>query len=274
VTDPPEPPAGVDLVVDGGGVAHLRLVRPEAANTIDLPTARALQEAVERLADDPAVRAVLITGAGRMFCGGGDLRAFSAEADLPRHLRAVTDALHMAVVRLGRLDAPVVAAVQGSAAGAGFSLACAADLVLAAESARFVPAYTRIGLSPDGSLTATLPRLVGARRAAELLLTNRSLDAREAVDWGIATRVVPDGSLLEEAQGLAAELARGPVGSYGAVKRLLRSTWTLPLEAQLVEEAQTLSARASTAEGREGIAAFLAKRAPDYVGLDGAAAVW
>jgi 2-(1,2-epoxy-1,2-dihydrophenyl)acetyl-CoA isomerase len=263
----------VDLEV-AGGIARLRLARPDAANTIDLPTARALQDAVEGLADDPAVRAVLLTGEGRMFCGGGDLTAFAAEPDLPRHLRAVTDALHMAVIRLGRLRAPVVAAVQGSAAGAGFSLACAADLVLVGESARFVPAYTKIGLSPDGSLTATLPRLVGQRRAAELLLTNRTLDAVEAVEWGIATRVVPDDRLLAEATALAEELASGPVGSYGVVKRLLRSTWLLPLEAQLVEEAQALSDRAGTAEGREGIAAFVAKRPADYLRLDGEAGIW
>ena len=178
------------------GMAALTLSRPDAGNSIDLTMARELSHVTAELALDRDVRAVLLCGEGRSFCVGGDLKEFAARRDLPAHLVEVTDHLHAAMSRLMRLDAPVVAAVQGSAAGAGLSLATAADIVLAGASSRFVMAYTAIGLTPDGSGTWSLPRLIGLRRALDLTLTNRPLSAEEAVDAGLATRVVADDDLL------------------------------------------------------------------------------
>jgi 2-(1,2-epoxy-1,2-dihydrophenyl)acetyl-CoA isomerase len=170
--------------------------------------------------------------------------------------------------RLMRLDAPVVAAVHGSAAGAGLSLAAAADLVLAGASSRFVMAYTAIGLTPDGSGTWSLPRLVGLRRALELTLTNRRLSAAEAVQEGLATRVVPDDALAGEALALARSLAAGPTGALGAAKRLLRESLGRDLEAQMALETQSRAAAAASADSAEGIAAFLGKRTPGFRGQE------
>jgi 2-(1,2-epoxy-1,2-dihydrophenyl)acetyl-CoA isomerase len=248
-------------------VARITLNRPEAANSLNETLARDLMHAALRCDEDPAIRAVVITGAGRMFCAGGDLKSFAAQGDnLPYHLKEVTTYFHAAVSRMARMDAPVIAAVNGAAAGAGMSLACACDLVLAAESARFTMAYTRAGLTPDGSSTYFLPRIVGIKRALELTITNRTLSAEEAQAWGIVTRVVPDADLLDAAQQLAAQLAAGPTRAFGASKRLLFAGWTETLETQMENESQAIAAMAGTADGREGIDAFLAKRAPSFRG--------
>jgi 2-(1,2-epoxy-1,2-dihydrophenyl)acetyl-CoA isomerase len=247
------------------GVARIVLNRPNAANSINLDLARELLRAAARCDEDPAVRAVVITGAGNTFCVGGDLKSFAAQGErLSRHLREVTTHLHAAVSRLARMDAPVIAAVNGTAAGAGMSLACACDLVLAAESARFTMAYTKVGLTPDGSSSYFLPRLVGLRRAMELTLTNRVLFAREALDWGIVSRVVADGELEAQADDLAADLASGATAALGASKRLLHGGWNETLETQLEQEGRTISDASRSADGGEGIAAFLEKRAPRF----------
>jgi 2-(1,2-epoxy-1,2-dihydrophenyl)acetyl-CoA isomerase len=193
------------------------------------------------------------------------LKSFAAQGDhLPYHLKEVTTYLHAAMSRFARMDAPVIAAVNGTAAGAGMSLVCACDLVLAAESARFTMAYTRAGLSPDGSSTYFLPRLVGLRRALELALTNRLLSAREAQEWGIVTRVVPDANLVTETESLASQLASGATMALGTAKRLLQSGWTETLETQMEHEAQSIAAIGHTADAREGITAFLEKRVPQF----------
>jgi 2-(1,2-epoxy-1,2-dihydrophenyl)acetyl-CoA isomerase len=210
---------------------------------------------------------VIITGAGRMFSGGGDLKSFAAQGEqMPYHLKEVTTYLHAAVSRFTRMDAPVIAAVNGTAAGAGLSMVCSCDLVLAAESAKFTVAYTRIGLTPDGSSTYFLPRIVGLKRALELTLTNRLFSAQEAQEWGIVIKVVPDANLQAEADGLAAQLAAGATGALGAAKRLLHSGWNETLETQMELETQTIATRAHTADGREGIAAFLEKRTAKFTG--------
>ena len=246
------------------GVGHLTLHRPDAGNAIDLTMARELLDAATTWSVDPSVRVVLLRGAGSRFCVGGDLRSFAGRDDLPRHLLELTSHLHAAVSRLARLDAPIVAAVQGSAAGAGFSLACSADLVLVGASARFVVAYTGVGLSPDGSATWFLPRAVGARRAMELTLTNRAVSAKEAVSWGLATRVVPDDELDGAALALASELAGGPMPAMANAKRLLRASLGNDLEQQMELESLALAEAAGSPDGREGIAAFVAKRPPAF----------
>ena len=248
-------------------VAHITLNRPEAVNAISIELARELMIAIMRCDEDPVIRAVLITGAGSMFSAGGDLKSFAAQGEnMPYHLKEVTTYLHVAVSHLVRMDPPAVAAVQGSAAGAGVSLACACDIVLAAESARFTMAYTRAGLTPDGGATYTLSRLVGLKRALELALTNRVLSAKEALDWGIVTRVVPEKDLIPEAKAFASQLAAGPTRALGAAKRLLHNGLTETLETQMKYESRSIAEMAGSADGREGIAAFLGKRAPNFKG--------
>src|SRR5471032_1820478 len=191
-------------------VAHVTLNRPQTGNALDVEMAKELMAVSLRCAGDPSIRAVLLSGAGNRFCVGGDVKAFAAQEQLPQYLREVTTYLHLAVSRFVRLDAPVIAAVQGSAAGGGFSLAISCDLVIAAESATFLMAYSNIGMAPDGSSTYFLPRLVGFKRAMELTLTNRVLSAREACEWGIVTEVVPPDRLAARAEELAKSLAQGP----------------------------------------------------------------
>lgn len=248
-------------------VARITLNRPDAANTISLELAKDLMVAALRCDEDPAVRAVVITGSGRMFSGGGDLKSFMAAADpLPLHVKEVTTYLHAAISRLARMDAPVIAAVNGTAAGAGMSLVCACDFVLAAESARFTMAYTRVGLSPDGSSSYFLPRIVGLKRAIDLTLTSRVISAREALEIGIATRVVPDAELARETETLAAELARGATKALGAAKRLLQGSFAETLETQMELETRAIADIARTADAPEGIRAFLEKRAVSFKG--------
>ena len=253
----------IDLAVRDG-VAHLTLDRPDAANGINLQLARDLMDAVLAISADPAARVVLLTGAGARFCGGGDLKSFAGRDDLPVHLREILGPLHTAIAELVRGDVPVVAAVQGSAAGAGLGLVGASDLVLAGESTKFVMAYTGVGLTPDGSSSWFLPRLVGLRRAVELTFTNRVLSAAEAQDWGLITTVVPDDELTAEAEALATRLAAGAPRALAAAKRLLHTSLESTLESHLAREAESISAASGSPEGQEGIAAFNEKRPPVF----------
>jgi 2-(1,2-epoxy-1,2-dihydrophenyl)acetyl-CoA isomerase len=248
-------------------VAKLTLNRPDAANAIDLKLGQELMDASIRCDEDASIRAVLLTGAGRMFSAGGDLKSFAAYGDgLPAGLKTLTSYLHAAIAKLARMDAPLVTAVNGVAAGAGMSLAAAGDLVLAAESAKFTMAYTAAGLSPDGSSTYFLPRLIGMRRTQELMVTNRRLSAAEAAEWGLVTRVVPDADLMKEAQELARGLAEGPTRAYGSVKRLLLESFGGTLETQMERETREICDNGRSADGREGIQAFLEKRPPSFQG--------
>ena len=248
-------------------VAYITLNRPEAANSLNQEMGNDLMRAAIQCSEDPVVRAVVITGVGSVFCSGGDLKEFAAQGEnLPYHLKEETTYLHAAISRLRRMDAPVLAAVNGTAAGAGMSLTCACDIVIAAESARFVMAYTRSGLTPDGSSTYFLPRIVGLKRALELTLTNRLLSAKEALEWGIVTRVVPDAELLTQTHALAVQLAAGATKALGAAKRLLETGCTETLETQMEHESQAIAAMAHTTDAMEGIAAFLAKRTANFKG--------
>lgn len=256
----------IKLTIDQG-LAHLRLARPKAANAIDMGMATELCHAAISCNENPDVRAILISAEGKMFSAGGDIVSFGAGIDqLPELLKHLTVQLHAAISGFMRGDAPVVIAVGGTAAGAGFSLAMMGDIVLAGSSAKFTMAYTGIGLSPDGSSSWFLPRIVGTRKAAELMLTNRVLSAEEAADWGLVTRTVPDEELLEEAERVARKLAAGPTRAYGKVKELLASSLQESLETQLDHEARGIAAMANTEDGRGGVRAFLAKEKPTFQG--------
>jgi 2-(1,2-epoxy-1,2-dihydrophenyl)acetyl-CoA isomerase len=249
------------------GLARLTLNRPKAANSFNLDLTREFLEAATICADDSAIRAVLLTGAGRFFSAGGDLKNFAAAQDqIPKLVAETADALHAAISKLARMNAPIVAAVNGPAAGAGMSLVCMTDIALAAESAFFSMAYTAAGLAPDGSSTFFLPRMVGIRRAKELMLTNRRLSAAEAHALGIVERVVPDDALMDEAENLTRALASGPTLAFGAVKKLLLASQNAQLEDQLDAETSAIASMTRTSDGREGVAAFREKRKPSFKG--------
>jgi 2-(1,2-epoxy-1,2-dihydrophenyl)acetyl-CoA isomerase len=252
-----------------GALALVTLNRAASANTINLQMAMDLLAAAMTCARNSAVRAVVLTGAGRHFSFGGDLRAITAREGVGAdYVRELTTYLHAAISQFARMDAPVIAAVNGTAAGAGVGLVAMADLALCGRSSRFNLAYTNVGLTPDGGTTFLLPRMVGAKRAMELMLLNRTLDAEQARDWGLVNEVVADEELIERACELGARLARGAHHAYGATKRLLAHSLGA-FDSQMVLESEAIAAAAVGAEGQEGIRAFLAKRAPEFPGADG-----
>ena len=249
------------------GVARLALNRPDAANAFNTQIARDLFDAAIVCDERDEIRAVVLTGEVSMFSAGGDLKFFAAQGDaLGATLKEITGLLHAAIGRMAHMNAPVVGAINGMAAGAGFSLAAACDYAIAAKSARFTLAYTAAGLSPDGSSTWFLPRLIGLRRARELMLTNRLLSADEALGMDIIDRVVADDALEDEAMALAKQFADGPTRAYGATKRLLQETWTSGLEVQMDRETRSISDLTRTADAHEGISAFIEKRKPEFKG--------
>ncbi|MFF4503464.1 enoyl-CoA hydratase/isomerase family protein [Streptomyces sp. NPDC001401] len=260
----------VTVDIDGDGLARVEMCRG-SGNAIDLAMARALLDAA-RECEKARVRAVLLTGRGRSFCVGGDLKEFAALPGerLAAHLTDVTDALHGALRILAELDAPLVVAVQGAVAGAGLGLVGAADVSLAASDAVFTAAYTAIGYTPDAGVSWSLPRLVGPRRAVDLLLTNRRVPAAEALQVGLVSRVAPPERLNEEAVHVAGALARGATAAYGATRRLVGEALSAGLDEHLDAEARQLAVAAVSAEGREGVAAFLDTRRPDFARPEGA----
>ena len=251
-----------------GAVAVITLNRPEAANALSPAMTAELAAAAVACEADRSIRAVVLTGAGgKLFCGGGDLRAFADAGDGARAMvLEMTKNLHSAVSRLARLDAPVLAALNGAAGGGGMSLALAGDLCFAAEHAKLTMAYTRAGLSPDGSSTYFLARIVGLRRAAELALLNRTLSAEEAREWGLVNRVLPAAELMPAALETAERLAAGPTRAFGTAKRLLLDGFAQSLDTQMEYESRGIADCLSSADGREGVRAFLEKRRPDFSG--------
>jgi 2-(1,2-epoxy-1,2-dihydrophenyl)acetyl-CoA isomerase len=245
-------------VVDG--VGHVRMNSPQTSNALDIPMARALKQAFTAAAAHPEVRAVLITGAGPRFCAGGDVKGMAAAPDPAAFIAELVGLAHEAITAVVDLEVPVVAAVQGSAAGAGLSLALVADLVVAAESARFVTAYQGVGLTPDCGMSWTLPLAVGQRRARELLLTGRILTAREALDWGLVTSTCPDEALTDAALGVAAKLAAGPSPALGLTRRLLTEGPERTLREHLDAEALAITKSVVSADAQARIAAFTRPR--------------
>lgn len=238
------------------GVARVRLNRPERANAFDLPMAHAFGEAVERASAED-VRVVLLTGAGRRFCAGGDVSSFLVREDPAAYVRELATVLEAHVRRLSVLTKPVVAAVQGTAAGAGLAFVLSADLVIASPDARFMMAYADIGLTPDCGVSYLLPRVVGLRRALQLTLTRATLGADEAAEWGLVTSVAEDPAAA--AAELAGGIAAGPATALGQARRLLRTTYDVPRAEHAENESATISAAVVTPEAVELIRRFTAR---------------
>ena len=251
-----------------GAVGRITLNRPATLNAWTTAFGRDLREAVEGPASDPAVRAVVITGAGRAFSSGADLKAgFEPHADGgPDVRKELADYYHPAIAGVRRLEKPVVAAVNGPAVGIGCSLALAGDLVVAAESAFFQLAFVNIGLMPDGGSTALVPATVGKARAFEMALLGERIGAPRAFEWGLVNFVHPDGRLLEEAEALAERLAAGPTRAYAAAKRALNRMIYSDLDGQLELEAELQHQLARSRDFVAGVGAFVEKRRPTFEG--------
>lgn len=242
-------------------IGTITLNRPDSYNALTLAMARELFAAVLELDEDREVRCIVMTGAGKAFCAGGDVKEFAD--NLPRIgllLKELTSYLHGAVSRLVRSPKPVVMGINGVAAGGGLSLALSGDLLLAAESARFTMAYSKIAATPDGSSSYFLPRLIGLRRAMELYFTNRVLSAREALEWGLVTRVAPDAEFSQALSALARELAQGPTLAFGGAKLLFHQGTHESLETQMELEAQAIARSGHTEDFRDGVTAFTQKQ--------------
>jgi 2-(1,2-epoxy-1,2-dihydrophenyl)acetyl-CoA isomerase len=249
-----------------GAIATVILNRPERLNALDLNMATLLVRYLQRLAHDDA-SSVIITGSGRGFCAGGDLAWAAAYPGGPANgFHVLASHLHQAVLEIHRSGKPVIAAVNGVAAGAGFSLALACDFRVLDETATLRQAYTSSGLSIDGGGTFMLPRLVGLARALEIAAFDEPIDAGHAASAGLATRIARTGEALDDARALAHELQARSLASFAASKYLLRRSAETPLEVQLERERAGIVACARTAEGAEGINAFTGKRTPDFPG--------
>jgi 2-(1,2-epoxy-1,2-dihydrophenyl)acetyl-CoA isomerase len=247
------------------GVASVTLNNPGNGNAIDVAMAAALRDALRRCEGNESVRAIVIAGAGKMFCSGGDLRSIrAADENAPAYVGDILLHLHEAIAVIARISAPVIARVHGSAAGAGLGLAIACDFVVAAKSTKFLMAYTAAGLTPDGSSSWFLPRLIGLRRALELTLRNRRLSADEAQEWGLVNEVVEDESLATHVDKLAAEISDGATAAFGDAKRLLRTSFDNCLETQMAREGETLARALTRPEAAIGLAAFAEKRTPKF----------
>ncbi|MDE0852828.1 MAG: enoyl-CoA hydratase-related protein [Nevskia sp.] len=254
------------LVSIEDGIATLTLNRPAVGNALDMPMARALLEAAIRCDQDESIRCVVLTGTGKLFCGGGDLQAFAEAGDaMPAFFSELAGLLHMTVTRLMRMPKPLLVAVNGSTGGGGMSLALAGDIVIAARSASFTTAHSSVGLSTDVGMSWHLPRLVGLRRAQDMILTNRRISAEEAERIGLITRVVDDAALMQERESYARKLAMAPVSALGRSRALLIESFNSPLEQQLEREVRAVVSSARSEESREGIQAFLEKRKPTFV---------
>ncbi len=246
-----------------GAVLTITFNRPEVYNAFNRPLHAALREALTE-AQDAAVRCVVVTGAGKGFCAGQDLKEFS---DVSESIADALEASYHPNVRLVRgLAKPVIAAVNGAAAGAGLSFACACDLRVAAESATFVPGFVGIGLVPDAGGTWFVHRLLGFARAFEWMSSNRRLTAPEALDWGLVSEVIPDDEFAGRVRELAAEWAARPTLAIGRTKQLFEHAYAAALDAQLALEARLQQESVGTADFAEGVGAFLEKRAPDFTG--------
>ena len=263
------------MVVDGPALLHrvgrvglVQMNRPQASNGLDMEMLEALRGVLRRCMAEPGIGVVLLCGRGPNFCAGGDVHTFASKGEqLPYYIRQATSLLQEVISALIHLDAPVVAAVQGyTAGGGGMGLLCASDLVIAANNARFLAGATRVGMAPDAGLSVTLPRLIGARRASEMLLSNNTVDAAAALALGLVNRVVAEAGLASAAMDYATNLAAGAPRALAATKRLLWSGVGLAVDAAMPEEGRTVADLCRSADAHEGLAAVIGKRAPNFTG--------
>jgi 2-(1,2-epoxy-1,2-dihydrophenyl)acetyl-CoA isomerase len=249
-----------------GKIAVVLLNRPKAFNSFDLDTIRILAERLVGVSADSNIRAAVISGEGNVFCSGGDLKWASGwEQGYASAFYHLAGAYHQAILEIRRMRKPVVAAINGIAAGGGFSLALACDFRVMAESAFLRQAYTSNGLSIDGGGTFTLPRIVGLARALEIAAFDRPISSQQALEWGLATRVVPDGNALDEGVKMAHELVQKSLHSFASSKQLLNDSFSNSFETHLEQERTALRSAASHPEGKEGVTAFVEKRRPVFV---------
>ncbi|MGE0774286.1 MAG: enoyl-CoA hydratase/isomerase family protein [Sphingomonadaceae bacterium] len=253
------------LVEREGSVVTLTLNRPESGNALNQEMVEALLREALRCDNDDSVRCVVLTGAGRTFCSGGDIGNFrTAGASIAEMVSEGASMLHVTLSKLIRMNKPLVVLVNGPAGGAGFSLALIGDIVIASHSAYFTAGYSAIGMTPDGGLTWMLPKLVGLRRAQEMILTNRKVGAEEAAAIGLITRVVSEDVFAEEGAKTAAVMADAATGALAAARSLLLQGFGNGLETQFELEARAIAHASASAEAREGIAAFAERRKPVF----------
>lgn len=246
-------------------VATITLNRPDQANAFHIDAARELEQAARECLVSDSIKVVVLTGKGKLFSAGGDLAYMQAHAEsLDYDIKALADSLHNAYASFARMRAPLVVALNGTAAGIGLSLALLGDITIAVEKAKFVGAYSGVGLSPDGGLTYLLPRIVGLKRASEFLLTSKALSAQEALEWGMVNRVVASDDLASTVAELVESLKASSAGSLASVKQLLLRAQTESMEGQMHLEGMSLSQNAFCADGKEGVCAFLEGRPPKF----------
>ncbi|MFA6148563.1 MAG: enoyl-CoA hydratase-related protein [bacterium] len=250
-----------------GGVATIRMNRPERMNAYNPEMGKALLSAISEASVDPSVRCIVLTGEGRAFSAGGDVEFMAAFRE-EGHGKFLDLAirLHALIASMRKAPKPVIAAVNGVAAGAGFSMALACDVAVAAASARFTLGYQNIGLSPDGGMTFFLARTLGTQRAMEMTLFSKVLSAEQAAAWGLVQQVFPDADFAGQTAALASLLAAGPTLAYARAKELYNRALSQPLESQLEEERQNIARSAATHDFREGVRAFLDKRPARFEG--------
>jgi 2-(1,2-epoxy-1,2-dihydrophenyl)acetyl-CoA isomerase len=248
-------------------IAYITLDRPDAANGMNMQLLNELADAAVYCDNDSSLKAVLLTASGTtFFSAGGDVHELTAHGEKTKQVvKGLADVIHKAISTFSRMKPPVIVAVNGACAGAGFSLAMCGDIVIASDTASFIMAYTKAGLCPDGGASYFLSRLVGIRRTQELMFTNKRLSAQKALEWGLISKVVPPDTLMESAQKLASNLSQGSLNSHAIVKKLLLNTFTNSMETQMELEARYIAECASSKDGKEGLLAFKEKRRPNFL---------
>ena len=259
----------VILFSQEGSIGALTFNRPQVFNAMNEDMIMALRDITARLMTSTTLRALIVKGAGKAFLAGGDVAMFHARKDdptLPATVKPLGDALHAGIINIRNLPFPVIAQIHGAVAGAGLSVALACDFAIAAEGTQFNTAYSKIGLSPDGGSTFFLPRIVGMRKAAELIMLAEAVDAAKAHELGLVNRVVPADKLDEEVMQLATRLASGATQAYARAKRLLNQSFETPIQQHLDDEIAFFADCARTDDFKEGVTAFVEKRKPRFTG--------